>query len=118
MNQHSVFACNLGALSVEERQRLTTEIGPKLRGADRKVRELKDGYEIRFLDGRQILPTVAEWLSMEGRCCSFFNLSMKLRGNGGPLTVRITGEDGTKEFIRDELPGLAELTAATSETEF
>ena len=114
MIRQSVFACDLGALSAEERRRLTTHIAPLLKESRREVEELEDGYEIRFLDGRQVLPLVAEWLSMEGRCCPFFNLSMWLPANDGPLTVRITGDEGVKTFILDELPGIVVPTSGGS----
>ena len=107
--QHPVFACNMGALTQEERSLLTGEIIPKLRKTRHKARELDNGYEIQFADGRELLPDVSHWLSMEGRCCPFFNLSMSLQGNGGPLTVQITGEEGVKAFIREDLPGIAAL---------
>lgn len=110
--QQPVFACNMNALSAEERKQLSAEIAPKLKSSKHVSRELKDGFEIQFLSGREMLPVVTQWLSMEGRCCPFFNLSMSIKGNGGPLTVRITGENGIKAFIAGELPGIAKLTGA------
>jgi hypothetical protein len=100
------FACNLAALAPEDRTALTSDLLPKLRGSDREVTELENGYRIRFLGGREIVATVTAWLSIEARCCPFFELSLSVPAVEGPLTVRISGPDGVKEFIREELASL------------
>ena len=46
---------------------------------------------------------IAEFMSMEHRCCPFFRLTLEAEAGHDPLALRITGADGVKDFIRAEL---------------
>lgn len=95
------FACNLNGLSTEERQhhrRLTEQL---LKAVEAKT-ELADGYGFKL--PRSSWSSVSEWVWLESKCCPFFGFQLELGRDGGPLWLRLTGEDGTKAFIRDELP--------------
>ena len=43
---------------------------------------------------------LAEWIDQERRCCPFFDIDLRVEREGGPLSMRLTGRPGTKEFIR------------------
>ncbi len=74
------------------------------------VRELRNGYEIQFRGSKGVFPLAAKWISLESRCCSFLDFEVSLRRIDGPLTIRMTGPAGVKEFIAAELPKLHQLT--------
>jgi len=38
----------------------------------------------------------------ERRCCPFFDLSLRLDREGGPMWLELTGREGVKEFIKAE----------------
>lgn len=101
----SPFACNLKALTPAERathRQLTERLLP----AVRDVREIADGYAFE-LDTQQLGATdLARWVDFERRCCPFFDVQLEWRREHGPVTLRLTGRDGVKAFIR------AEFTAA------
>jgi hypothetical protein len=98
----SLFACIMDALSPAERTRHFDELSPMLRRLKTDIRELKDGYEFQFPSDRKTFDLVAEWVIQEKLCCPFFNIDIRIEKEGGPLSMRLTGREGTKEFIRDE----------------
>ncbi len=99
VKHESPFACNVNALSPAERKRHFDELGPELRSLKKAVRELKDGYEFRFDSDRQTFELVSEWAIQESACCPFFEIQLRLESEGGPLWLKLTGRNGTKEFI-------------------
>lgn len=99
--QQTGFYCNLKALSPAEwvkHKKLTN----KLDAARIGVKELPDGYAFELKSGSVTLSDLAEWISKESRCCPFFDFTMELQRDGGPLWLKLTGRDGIKPFIRSE----------------
>jgi hypothetical protein len=45
---------------------------------------------------------VAEWVAAESRCCPFFDFHIDLEEEGKLVCLRLTGEQGIKQFIRAE----------------
>ena len=43
---------------------------------------------------------MAEWAAGEHLCCPFFNIELRLEPEQGSLWLRLTGREGTKEFIK------------------
>jgi len=99
-SRKSPFACNRLALTPAERKRHFDELGPMLLALKKRVRELPDGYEFEFPPDSKTFALVAEWSNQERLCCPFFDISMRLEREGGPLWLRLSGRPGTKEFIR------------------
>ncbi len=61
-------------------------------------RELPDGYGYRVPP--ESLPQLAEWITLESKCCPFFDFQLELgRQPGGSLWFRLTGGEGVKEFV-------------------
>jgi hypothetical protein len=95
----SPFACNLRALTIAERARHFVQLGPMLRSMKSGVRELKNGYEFRFPSDSKTIALLAEWIAQEHLCCPFFEIELRLEPEGGPAWMRLTGREGTKQFI-------------------
>jgi hypothetical protein len=98
----SPFACDMNALSAAQRQRHGELLG-KVSAAQQEVRELPDGYSIRFEAQPQIFQELAEFVIYERLCCPFFDLELIVEREKGPLWLRMRGRTGVKEFIRSEL---------------
>lgn len=98
----SPFACDLLALTPEQRKRHFDELGPMLRSIKRSFRELPDGYEFEFPADANTFALVTEWGLQERACCPFFDVDIRLDREGGPLWLRLTGREGTKQFIRSD----------------
>lgn len=96
----SPFACNLSALTAVQRKRQFDELSPALRARRIAVHELANGYEFRFLSDRETVSMLTEWIGNERLCCPFFDFDLRVSPEGGPVSLRLTGRKGTKEFIR------------------
>ena len=98
--RQSPFACDTSALTPEQRKRHFDELGPALRALRKGVRELPDGYEFQFPSDQKTYEMLTEWAHQESLCCPFFDINVRLDREGGPLWLRLTGREGTKDFIK------------------
>jgi hypothetical protein len=98
----SPFACNALALSPEIRKRHFEELEPALLKLTKSMRELPDGYEFEFPADNSTYQLLTEWAFQERLCCPFFDIELRFDREGGPLWLRLTGQPGTKEFIKAE----------------
>lgn len=96
----SPFACNRLGLNPEERKRHFDVLSPALRRLHTAIRELPDGYEFEFPADRETSQLLAEWSIQERACCPFFDIELRWAREGGPTWLRLTGREGTKEFIK------------------
>lgn len=97
----TTFACNLKALSREERQRYGVLV-QKLVAARGDIGETASGYDFTLKLDPLTFRELAEWVEMEARCCPFFTFNVELRGGASTAVLRLTGPKGVKAFIRDE----------------
>ena len=108
-NQNVPFACNMGALSTDQRKDLSAAIH-KLIDAKPATKELDHGYEMRFEHPSDLFQTAATWISYERLCCPFFEFSINLSPGNREMTIQLTGPKGVKEFIDADLPALKQMT--------
>jgi len=105
----SPLACDMTAIPAAQRPvHLTTS--RELFSQIEESRELADGYEFRLADGPELLKQLAEFISLEKLCCPFLNFRIEIEAESGPVWLRLTGRDGVKEFIREEISGLTGFT--------
>lgn len=101
----SPIACDMSVLSLAQREtHLATsrELFSKLQA----IKELADGYEFRLGDEPDAFLKVAEFVTLEKLCCPFLNFAIDVEAEGGPVTLRLTGREGVKAFVREEISGL------------
>jgi hypothetical protein len=65
--------------------------------------ELPDGYAFRVPGEKRWLALVADLIMAERECCPFLTFQLTAEPKMGALTVRMTGPDGTKEFLKSIL---------------
>src|SRR5712691_13210321 len=106
-NEASAIACNLSALSPDQRAQLG-EVQSQLRSMVREVRDLPDGYAFLLSAPEGSLVRVAEFIELERRCCPFFKFELEVQEEGGVAWLRLKGRAGVKQFIAAEL-GLEKL---------
>ena len=99
VHHESPFVCNVNGLTAAERTRHFEQLGPTLRSLKTGVHELKNGYEFRFPSDGKTIAMLAEWIEQERRCCPFFDITLRIEPEGGPVWMRLTGREGTKQFI-------------------
>jgi hypothetical protein len=101
MTTQSRFYCNMKALSHTDRIRHLMLTG-KLIMVGKEIVELENGYEFQFSPSKVSVEDLAKWVVAESKCCPFFDFHIDLEEEGRLLCLRLTGEEGIKEFIRSE----------------
>jgi len=96
------IACNPAALTAEERERRRALIG-RLRADAKEVRELEDGYAFRHSPDGDVLLAIAEFVANERLCCPFFDFTLTVERGGGPVWLRMTGEEEAKQVMEAEM---------------
>lgn len=94
-------ACNFGVFEEVEKERHSQLMG-KLGEALGETVELPDGYAFRLNKETISLTEVAEWITFEQRCCSFFTFELEFQANDGPLWLKLRGNEDVKEFLRPD----------------
>lgn len=95
----SPLACNMTAMTPAQRQR-HDKIGKQLRKAVKEVKELADGYAFRYPADPALFLAAAEFITLESRCCSFYNFGLDMEHSGGPMWLRVTGSKEAKPIIK------------------
>jgi hypothetical protein len=88
----------------EKREREATLLA-RFKSAAIVTEELDDGYSFRLPGEKDWLSLVADLMIAERECCPFLQFQLTAEPQVGLLTVRITGPDGTKEFLKSVLVG-------------
>jgi hypothetical protein len=101
MNNSTPFACNMTALSGEQRAR-RHDLAVVLQSSLCAIHELADGYEFEFPWKTETYAALAEVTPLEHECCPFFNISIRIESEHNKLCWRLTGREGIKPFIRAE----------------
>lgn len=94
--------CSLS--DVEKREREATLLA-RFKSGVVAVDELGDGYSFRLSGGPEWLALIAQLMIAERECCPFLTFQLTAEPQMGAITVRITGPDGTKEFLKNALAG-------------
>ena len=89
-------ACSLSTTELRERE---LELLAKFRSAVIATEELPDGYTFRVPGDKKRMTLVCELIVAERECCPFLTFEMSAQPNMGPVSVRVTGPAGTKDFL-------------------
>jgi hypothetical protein len=102
--RESPIACDMSVLSPAQREaHLTTS--RELFANVKEMRELSNGYEFR-LDGPDVILRTAEFIALEKLCCPFLDFSLDVEAESGAVCLKLTGREGVKAFIQEEISGL------------
>ena len=101
MTTQSKFYCNIKALTPEERSH-HNRLSDKLMTARSETIEMEKGYEFQFRPQNVTLAELADWVAGESKCCPFFDFHIDLENEGKLICLRLTGQEGIKQFIRAE----------------
>ena len=63
--------------------------------------DLPDGYAFRFMP--DILAELLRFIDNERKCCPFLTFHLQIGPQAGPIWLRMTGPEGTREVLRAEL---------------
>jgi len=65
------------------------------------IHEAQNGYKFIFPNGTE-LTKVANFISNERLCCPFLEFTLRIEPNEKPISLTLTGPEGTQEFLREE----------------
>ncbi|HJP94639.1 MAG TPA: arsenate reductase ArsC [Pyrinomonadaceae bacterium] len=103
--RQSPLACDMTAIPFDHRQRHMTN-SRDLFSRIEETRELPNGYQFRFVSRPKLVTNLAEFVSLEKLCCPFLSFAIEIEAEDGPVWLRLTGREGVKAFIREEINGL------------
>jgi hypothetical protein len=95
-----ILTCKL--TTPELRQRKATVIA-SLKAQVIEKTELRNGYSYKFAGTDKMIDELAEFVKTERECCDFFTFHLTVSGDKSDAWLKITGPQGSKEFITAEL---------------
>jgi len=96
----ATLSCKLTSSDLQER-RLTVIAELKKNLVSKN--ETDNGYIYTFKDSDEMINQLVEFIKTERLCCNFFTFRLKIGEEPGIVALRLSGPDGTKEFIEFEL---------------
>ncbi|HEV2864298.1 MAG TPA: hypothetical protein VGX48_25090 [Pyrinomonadaceae bacterium] len=100
--KESPIACDMSAIEPGLRAAHVATGGRVFRAAE-EIREFPDGYAFRLTGDAGTLSRVAEFIALKRLCCPFLGFALEVEPEGGPVWLRLTGREGVKAFIREEV---------------
>jgi hypothetical protein len=91
------IACTLTSEEMEGRR---DEIDSNILGGVQAVTELADGYEFLFPGGDEWTSKLLHFIQQERQCCRFLTFELIFEPDEGPVSMRMRGPEGAKEFIK------------------
>jgi hypothetical protein len=65
-----------------------------------EVRELDNGYALRFPAEAGIVEQLGRFIAFERVCCTFLNFFLRVEAGDGPIWLELTGSNEAKKFLR------------------
>ena len=99
--QDKPIYCNMDVFTSAEREnhiQTTTRLFQTVQG----IHVTQNGYEFIFPNGSESIAAFAEFISNERRCCPFLDFTLKIFSKDQPISLALTGPEGTQEFLREE----------------
>ena len=96
------LVCMIGSIPQEERPRYDKLRDEIIKRIDHlKTVEHHDGFTFSFQPDPGIVRKLGDWLTYEQACCPFFRFDLAIEPEHGPITLKISGIEGVKEFLSE-----------------
>ena len=102
MSSSTPLACDLSALNEEaraEHQRISEDV----LGSVSEIRERPDGYAFRLPTETETIRKAATFIARERLCCPFFDFTLEVERDHGPVWLSISGREGVGQYIEDNV---------------
>lgn len=96
---HLPVACDLGALSPEQRAREAALLS-ELKTVLSEPEETDAGFRFVVPQDPALVGRLGELLALEGLCCPFLNFDLSVPAGRSAVTLHIHGDAAAKSFIR------------------
>lgn len=100
MSSPAPIACDLSALdseALDEHERISEFV----LGSVTEVREQPDGYAFRL--PTETIRRAATFIARERRCCPFFDFTLQVERDEGPVCLSVSGREGVKQYVEDSV---------------
>lgn len=98
MSEKQTVACDLTAIPEEARQRHLATV-PEIFAAAQEVQELPNGFAFRYANEPGRFMSLAKFVEYEQLCCPFEGFAVEIEPHGGPIWLRLTGDEEVKEAL-------------------
>jgi hypothetical protein len=88
-------------LTTPELQKRKATVIAELKALVLNRQELDNGFSYKFESKDEILDKINVFIKTERMCCDFFTFQLTVEENDALLNI--TGPEGTKEFLKDEV---------------
>jgi hypothetical protein len=88
-------------LTTPELQKRKATVIADLKALVRERNELANGFSYRFEGRDEVLDKLNDFIKTERLCCDFFTFYITIDNTTALLSI--TGPNGAKEFLRDEI---------------
>jgi hypothetical protein len=100
--QNIPLACNMDVFTSGEREKhiqTTTQLFQSVQ----TIHETENGFEFMFpnSDAAENMTKLAEFIFNERRCCPFLEFTLRIAPDM-PISLLLTGPEGTQEFLHAE----------------
>ena len=90
-------------LTSPQLQKYKTKVIAGLKNDILERKELKKRHSYKFKAIDNVIDELAEFVKTERACCSFFSFTLSISAYKNEVWLKITGPQGSKEFINTEL---------------
>lgn len=108
MSSPPPVACDLSALdseALDEHERMSELV----LGSVAEIREQPDSYAFRLPTETEMVRRAATFIARERRCCPFFDFTLRVERDEGPVWPSVSGREGVKQYVEDSvLPSIQE----------
>lgn len=100
-SQDTPLVCNMDVFTPAKREHHIQTISQLFQKVQ-DIHEVENGFEFMFPNpnGSEIITRLAQFISNERLCCPFLEFTLKIASNDEPISLLLTGPEGTQEFLR------------------
>ena len=95
------LVCNMDVFTPAEREdhiQSTTQLYQSVQS----IHAVENGYEFTFPNGSEMITGLGKFISNERLCCPFLEFTLKITPRNAPISLILTGPEGTQEFLQAE----------------
>lgn len=94
------LACNLSATGLAGRR---DGLLVRLAGSASEIKQIENGVVLVLATSPENTRLIAKVIDAERQCCRFLRFRCSYEPDLGPITLEVTGPEGSGEFLRDVL---------------
>ena len=97
----SPIVCTLSGTELARQQ---DALLPGLARRAESIEPTFNGYQLRFAPSADLLQRIMEVINAERQCCRFLRFDLAVEADLGPITLTLSGPEGTADMLRGLLP--------------